>query len=125
MGRGNHHQRQGVCVHPTHTHEPETQNNRHTETPIFRIYEEQEIEPGRGRERLDYERLDYERAEDHYCDGCKAILANTDYDYDQLPDVFSEDCDFRYSDGATRRFDRELLPAAVSSARRAHSGVTS
>lgn len=92
-------------------HELETQNNRHTDTPIFRIYETQKVERREGCG--DHvERLDYEGAEEHYCQDCKGILESTDYDYDQLPDVFSDACDCRYSDGATWTFDKELLPAS-------------
>lgn len=90
--------------------ELETQDNRHTDTPIYRIYETRKVE--RREACGDHvERLDYEGAEEHYCDNCKTVLEETDGDYDQLPDVFSDGCDCRYSDGATWTFDKELLPA--------------
>ena len=87
-----------------------TQDNRHTDTPIYRIYENREIERGEGRG--EYEaRLDYEGAEDHYCTNCKKILEDNDYDFDALPDIYSDDCDCRYTTGATWHFDKELVPS--------------
>ena len=43
-------------------HNLNTQDNRHTDTPIFRIYENRKIERGEGRGEYE-ERLDYEGAE--------------------------------------------------------------
>lgn len=91
-------------------HELDTQDSRHTDTPIYRIYETRKVERREGCG--DHvERLDYDGADEHYCQSCQEILKNTDYDYDQLPDVFSDGCDCRYSDGATWTFDKKLLPA--------------
>lgn len=88
-----------------------TQDNRHTDTPIFRIYENRKIERGEGRGEYE-ERLDYEGAEDNYCAKCQQVLEDNDYDFDKLPDIYSDECDCRYTTGATWHFDKELVPSA-------------
>lgn len=87
-----------------------TQDNRHTDTPIFRIYEELKIEKrdGCGDHTA---RLDYEGAEEHYCGHCKDILKKFDYDYDKLPTLGEDDC---YCDGISEAhwtYDIELSPS--------------
>lgn len=91
-------------------YELNTQHNRHTETPIFRIYEETKVERASGNGDF-IERLDYEGAEEHYCNNCKKLLEDNDYDYDKLPELGDVSCDCKYEDGATWTFDRQLLPA--------------
>ncbi len=88
----------------------ETQDNRHTAVPIYRIYEKIKVEraSGNGDE---IERLDYEGAELQYCDNCKQKLEDSDYDFSVLPPLDASDCDCKYEDGATWTFDIELLPA--------------
>lgn len=87
-----------------------TQDNRHTDTPIFRIYDEQKIEKrdGCGDHMA---RLDYEGAEEHYCHVCTEILENSDFDFDKLPAIGEDGC---YCDGledAHWTYDIELVPA--------------
>ncbi|MDQ0825400.1 hypothetical protein QFZ60_001573 [Arthrobacter sp. B2I5] len=89
--------------------ELETQNNRHTATPVFRIYEEIKVEKRDGcGDHL--ERLDYEGAEDHYCSHCKDLLGE-EMDFDKLPSIGEDGCDCNYIDEAHWTFDVELLPA--------------
>lgn len=91
-------------------HNLETQDKRHTETPIFRIYEVIKVERREGCGEFK-ERLDYEGAEDHYCDYCKNILSYNDGDTSKLPSLDHEDCDCNYETDAVWTFDKELLPA--------------
>ncbi|MBW4814611.1 hypothetical protein [Rhodococcus qingshengii] len=91
-------------------HELSTQNNRHTDTPIFRIYEEQKVErrDGCGDHT---ERLDYEGAHEYWCEPCKRIWEEFDCHDDRLPALGEDDC---YCDGladAHWTYDIELLPA--------------
>jgi hypothetical protein len=90
--------------------ELETQDNRHTDTPIFRIYEEIKVERRDGcGDHMD--RLDYEGAEEHYCGHCKQILEETDQDFDKLPPLSDDNCDCQYLDDAHWTYDIDLLPA--------------
>lgn len=92
-------------------HELETQDNRHTATPIFRIYEDTKVEKRDGCG--DHtERLDYEGAEEHYCKPCQKILADTDGDYEKLPELGAADCFCDVIDEAHWTYDIELLPAS-------------
>jgi hypothetical protein len=87
----------------------ENQDNRHTETPIFRIYEEIKVEKRDGcGDHID--RLDYEGAEDHYCQHCKELLGE-DMDFDKLPAIGEDGCDCNYIDDAHWTYDVDLLPA--------------
>lgn len=65
-------------------HELETRNNRHTHTPIFRIYEKQKIErrDGCGDHMA---RLHHEGAEEHWCKTCKEIWEESDWGEAKLP----------------------------------------
>lgn len=91
-------------------HELKTQNNRHTDTPIFRIYEEIKVEKRDGCG--DHvARLDYEGAEEHYCSTCRKILEDNDFDYEKLPPIGEQGCDCNYIDEAHWTYDVDLLPA--------------
>lgn len=90
-------------------HELKTQDNRHTATPIFRIYEEIKVEKRDGcGDHL--ARLDYEGAEEHYCDTCKKLMGE-DMDFDKLPPIGEQGCDCNYIDDAHWTYDIDLLPA--------------
>ncbi|MGW5074022.1 hypothetical protein [Rhodococcus sp. NPDC004095] len=91
-------------------HELETQNNRHTDTPIFRIYENQKVErrDGCGEHMA---RLDYEGAEEHWCDTCKKIWKETDWDEEALPPLGEEGCYCDSLDDAHWTYAVKLLPA--------------
>lgn len=87
-----------------------TQDNRHTDTPIFRIYEEIKVEKRDGcGDHI--ERLDYEGAEEHYCDHCKRILEDNDQDFEKLPTIGEDGCSCNYIDDAHWTYDIELLPS--------------
>lgn len=89
--------------------ELETQDNRHTDTPIFRIYEEIKVEKRDGcGDHI--ARLDYEGAEEHYCSHCKELLGD-DMDFDKLPVIGEDGCDCNYIDDAHWTYDVDLLPA--------------
>lgn len=91
-------------------HELQTQDNRHTDTPIYRIYEEIKVEKRDGcGDHL--ERLDYEGAEEHYCGHCRSILNANDGDLDKLPPIGESDCYCDAEDDAHWTYDVELLPA--------------
>ena len=91
-------------------HELKTQDNRHTDTPIFRIYEEIKVEKRDGcGDHIS--RLDYEGAEEHYCSHCQKILEDTDQDFDKLPVIGEDGCDCNYIDDAHWTYDVDLLPA--------------
>lgn len=90
--------------------ELETQDNRHTDTPIFRIYEKQKVErrDGCGDHTA---RLDYEGAEEHWCSTCKKIWAESDWDEDKLPQLGEDGCHCDVLDDAHWTYDIKLLPA--------------
>lgn len=91
-------------------HELKTQDNRHTDTPIFRIYEEIKVEKRDGcGDHI--ARLDYEGAEEHYCSTCQKILEDNDQDFDKLPPIGEQGCDCNYIDEAHWTYDVDLLPA--------------
>jgi len=88
-----------------------TQDNRHTDTPIFRIYDEIKVEKRDGcGDHL--ERLTYEGAEEHYCSTCQSILEESDYDYDKLPEIGEDGCLCDVTEDAHWTYDIDLLPAA-------------
>lgn len=91
-------------------HQLETQDNRHTDTPIFRIYDKQKIEKRDGcGDHI--ARLDYEGAEEHYCHVCTEILEESDYDYDKLPVIGQDGCYCDGLDDAHWTYDIVLRPA--------------
>lgn len=91
-------------------HNLKTQDNRHTDTPIYRIYENQEVERNEGcGDHI--RRHNYEGAEEHWCDHCKKLWEESDWDEDALPEVGQDGCDCPYTSGACLTYDKELLPA--------------
>lgn len=91
-------------------HNLKTQDNRHTDTPIFRIYEIQEVERAAGcGDHI--RRHNYEGAEDHWCDHCKKLWEESDWNEDALPEVGEDGCDCPWTDDATLTYDEDLLPA--------------
>lgn len=95
-----------------------SQDNRHTDTPIFRIYEVKKVERRDGCGEFT-ERLTYEGAEEYYCRSCRKILEDNDYDFDKLPEIGEEACSCDCIDDAHWTFDKKLLPADDG----AYSGV--
>jgi hypothetical protein len=94
-------------------HELQTQDNRHTATPIFRIYEEIKVEKRDGcGEHL--ERLEYEGAEENYCGHCRSILNANDGDLEKLPPIGESDCYCDAEPDAHWTYDIELLPSQSS-----------
>lgn len=90
-------------------HNLKTQDSRHTDTPIYRIYEKTKVERQEGNG--DHaERYQYEGAEDNYCDTCKEILEENNHDFEKLPPLDDDDCDCRY-EGAVFFYDETLAPA--------------